>query len=89
MIHKEFKLTVAKDILEIGTGYTRDAVHYKVGDIITVNEDTFNTLLTGKGVSRFTNDGYVNFLKEFFENEVEVTIVTIEHGIRKLGIRKK
>ena len=88
MTHKEFKLTVAKDILEVGTGYSKDAVHYKVGDTITVNEDTFNILLAGKGVSRFTNDGYVNFLKEFFENEVEVTSVTIEHSTRKLGIRK-
>ena len=88
MTHNEFKLTVAKDILEVGTGYSKDAVHYKVGDTLTVNEDTFNILLAGKGVSRFTNDGYVNFLKEFFENEVEVTSVTIEHSTRKLGIRK-
>lgn len=88
MTHKEFKLKVAKDILEVGTGYSVEAVYYKVGDTVTVDEETFNMLLAGKGVSRFTNDGHINFLKEFFENEVEVTIVTIEHSIRKLGIRK-
>ena len=88
MTHKEFKLKVAKDILEVGIGYSVEAVYYKVGDTVTVDEETFNMLLAGKGVNRFTNDGHINFLKEFFENEVEVTIVTIEHSIRKLGIRK-
>ena len=88
MTHKEFKLTVAKDILEVGTGYSVNAIHYKVGDKVTVDEETFNTIVAGKAIARRTNDGYVNFLKEFFENEVEETIIIVESKVRKLGIRK-
>jgi hypothetical protein len=88
MIHKEFKLKVAKDILEVGTGYSVSAVHYKVGDTVSLDADGFYQLMDDKAVCRRTNDGYVNMFKENFENEVQVTIITVEHSVRKLGIRK-
>ena len=88
MTHKEFRLTAAKDILEVGTGYSVSAVHYKVGDTVILDEDGFNQLIDGMVVSRRTAEGYVNLFKRDFENEVQVTIVTIEHSTRKLGIRK-
>lgn len=88
MIHKEFKLVVKNEILELGTGYSVSASEYKVGDIMTVNEDVFNKLKSGDNVERYTSEGYIKFNKSNFENEVEVTIVTIEHDVKKLGNRK-
>ena len=88
MTHKEFRLTAAKDILEVGTGYSVSAVHYKVGDTVTLDEIGFYQLMDDKAVSRRTAEGYVNLFKRDFENEVQVTTVTIEHSTRKLGIRK-
>jgi hypothetical protein len=89
MTHKEFKLVVEKEILEIGTGYSASAVHYKVGYILTVNQDTFDRLKLGETIEWMTQEGFVKFDKNNFNNEVEVTIVTIEYTINKLGIRKK
>ena len=57
MTHKEFKLTVAKDILEVGTGYSVKVVHYKIGDTVTINEETFNMLLANEEVIKQTNAG--------------------------------
>ena len=89
MIHKEFKLVVEKEILEIGTGYITPAIHYKIGYVLTVNQDTFNRLKLGETIEWMTQEGFIKFDKNNFNNEVEVTIVTIEHTINKLGIRKK
>ena len=89
MIHKEFKLVVEKEILEIGTGYSTPAIHYKIGYVLTVNQDTFNRLKLGETIEWMTQEGFIKFDKNNFNNEVEVTIVTIEHTINKLGIRKK
>ena len=88
MTHKEFKLVVKKEIFEY-TGTFAPAVHYKVGDIITVNEDVFNNLQSGETIKRFTREGSIEFDKYNFENEVEYTQVTIDYGTRKLGQRNK
>jgi hypothetical protein len=88
MTHKEFKLVVKKEILE-SAGYSRQAVKYKIGDTLTVDEKTFLNLQSGETISRFTQEGRIEFDKYNFENEVEVTAVTIEYEIRKLGQRKK
>ena len=87
MTHKEFKLIVKKKIFEC-TGTFAPAVHYKIGDIITVTEDVFTDLQSGKIIKRFTGDGSIEFDKYNFENEVEFTQVTVEYGTRKLGQRK-
>ena len=90
MIHKEFKLIVKKEILE-STGYTvgRQAVQYRVGDEMVVDEATFNMIQSGNTVERMTREGFIRFDKYNFENEVSFTTVTVEYGIRKLGQRKK
>jgi hypothetical protein len=88
MTHKEFKLIVKDEILE-NAGYSRTAVHYKVGDVLTVDEDTFNILQSGKFVERYTREGIIRFDKYNFENEVSYTEVTITYGTRKLGQRNK
>jgi hypothetical protein len=89
MTHKEFKLIVKKEILE-STGYTeRQTVQYRVGDEMVVDEATFNRIQSGKTVERMTQEGFIRFDKYNFENEVSVTAVTVEYGIRKLGQRKK
>jgi hypothetical protein len=51
-------------------------------------EEAFEKILQGYAVGWYTEMGYANLLKQNFENEVEVTTVTIEHSVRKLGIRK-
>ena len=86
MTHREFKLVVKKEILEYA-GYSTPAVHYKVGDIITVNEDVFNNLQSGETIKRFTREGSIEFDKYNFENEVEYTQMIIDYGTRKLGQR--
>lgn len=88
MTHKEFKLIVKNEILE-NAGYSRTAVHYKIGDILTVNEDTFNMLQSGNIIERYTQEGIINFDKYNFENEVSYTEVTVTYGTRKLGQRTK
>ena len=87
MTHKEFKLIVKKEILE-SAGYERQAVKYRVGDTVIVDEDTFNVIQSGNTVERMTREGFIRFDKYNFENEVSFTAVTIEYGIRKLGQRK-
>ena len=87
MTHKEFKLIVKKEILE-SAGYERQAVKYRVGDTVIVDEDTFNVIQSGNTVERMTREGFIRFDKYNFENEVSFTAVTVEYGIRKLGQRK-
>ena len=87
MTHREFKLTVKKDIME-SAGYGRKAVHYHVGDIVTLDEATFDRLQSGSSVQQYTQEGVIAFDKYNFENEVAVTTVTVEYGTRKLGQRK-
>ena len=87
MTHKEFKLTVKNEILE-SAGYDRKAVYYQVGDIITLDEATFNRLQSGSFVQQYTREGVINFDKYDFENEVAVTTITVEYSTRKLGQRK-
>ena len=88
MTHKEFKLTVKNEILE-HAGYERTAVHYQVGDVVVLDETTFDRLQSGSFVQQYTREGMVTFDKYDFENEVAVTTVTVEYSIRKLGQRKK
>ena len=87
MTHKEFKLTVKTEILE-NAGYPVQAVEYRVGDTMVVNEDVFGRLLRGERIERPTNEGHITFDKYNFENEVAVTSITVEYGVRKLGQRK-
>ena len=86
MTHKEFILTVKKEIME-NAGYTREAVHYHIGDTIQVDETTWEQLKAGKQVDRQTQEGYIHFDKYNFENEVQVTTITVEHSTRRLGQR--
>jgi|GEM_PF-1755279 hypothetical protein len=88
MTHKEFKLTVKKDIME-SAGYNRQAVKYHVGDTMIVDEATFERIQSGKFVERMTQEGFIHFDKYNFENEVSFTAITVEYGIRRLGQRKK
>jgi hypothetical protein len=87
MTHKEFKLIVKQEILE-SAGYERQAVKYKVGDTMMVDEAIFNMIQSGNSIERMTQEGFIKFDKYNFENEVEVTSVTVEYSIRKLGQRK-
>jgi|LakMenE01Jun11ns_1017448.scaffolds.fasta_scaffold9819160_2 hypothetical protein len=87
MTHKEFKLTVKKNIVE-DAGYGRTAVHYRVGDTFTVDEATFDKLQSGATIERYTLEGIITLDKYNFENEVQVTTITIENSTRKLGQRK-
>jgi translation initiation factor IF-1 len=88
MTHKEFKLTVKNEILE-DAGYERKAVHYQIGDVVTVDEVTFDTLQAGSIIQRYTQEGWFTFDKYDFENEVAVTTITVDYSIRKLGQRKQ
>jgi hypothetical protein len=87
MVHKEFKLTVKNTIFE-NAGYDRKAVHYQTGDVITLDEATFDRLQSGSFVQQYTREGIITFDKYDFENEVQVTSVTVEYSTRKLGQRK-
>jgi len=87
MTHREFKLTVKNEILE-DAGYSRKAVHYKVGDVMTVDEDMFDMIQSGNTIERTTREGFIRFDKYDFLNEVAVTVITVEYSIRKLGQRK-
>ena len=87
MVHKEFKLIVKKEITE-NSGRNIFPVKYKIGDTFTVDKGTFNSLQSNETISRFTNEGTIQFDKYNFENEVSFTEVTIQYGIRKLGQRK-
>jgi hypothetical protein len=86
MKHKEFKLTVKNDIFE-DAGWTYKAVRYQAGDVITVDETTFDIIQSGNTIERPTHHGFIRFNKYDFLNEVEVTTVTVEYSIRKLGQR--
>ena len=63
-------------------------MHHRVGDIVTLDEATFDRLQSGSFVQQPTREGVITFDKYDFENEVAVTSVTVEYGIRKLGQRK-
>jgi hypothetical protein len=87
MVHTEFKLIVKKEILEF-SGRSVTPVHHKVGDTVTVNEETFLKLQTGETIKRYTQEGSITFDKYSFDNEVQYTEVTVRYGTRKLGQRK-
>jgi len=87
MMHKEFKLIVKQEILEFA-GYERQAIKYGVGDIMIVDETMFDKIQSGNTIERMTQEGFIKFDKYNFENEVEVTSVTVEYSVRKLGQRK-
>ncbi len=87
MTHKEFKLIVKSEILE-STGYDIKTIHYRVGDVVTVDEMTFVELQSGATIRRHTQEGVITFDKYNFENEVAVTSITVEYSTRKLGQRK-
>ena len=87
MVHKEFKLIVKKEITE-NSGRNIFPVIYKIGDTFTVDETTFQRLQLNDTITRFTNEGSIQFDKYNFENEVSFTEVTVQYGIKKLGQRK-
>ena len=84
MVHTEFKLIVKKEILE-SAGYSVKAVHYRVGDTLTLNESTFKKLQAGETIESLTREGSIEFDKYNFENEVQYTEFTVSYGTRKLG----
>jgi hypothetical protein len=88
MTHREFKLTVKKEIAEIITGLEAVIVRYRVGDVMMLDEETFLKLQGGAVVQRYTREGSIEFDKYAFENEVACTEVTVEYTVRKLGQRK-
>jgi len=69
-------------------GYTREAIHHNVGDVVTVDQSTFEALKGGSTFERYTQEGMIRFDKHNFENEAQYTNVTIEYGIGRLGKRK-
>jgi hypothetical protein len=87
MVHKEFKLIVKKEITE-NSGRNIFPVIYKIGDTFIVDETTFQRLQLNDTITRFTNEGSIQFDKYNFENEVSFTEVTVQYGIKKLGQRK-
>jgi hypothetical protein len=87
MTHREYRLIVKKNIME-SAGYDRQAVHYKIGDIVTVDQTTFEALKSGSTFERLTREGMIRFDKHNFENEAQYTEVTIEYGTGRLGQRK-
>ena len=88
MTHREFKLTVRKEIVEHIGGLEVTPVIYKPGDVVIVDEATFLQLQSGTLIKRWSRIGSVSFDKYDFENEVAVTEVTVEYTTRKLGQRK-
>ena len=88
MTHREFKLTVKKEIAEIIPGLEAVIVRYRVGDVMMLDEETFLKLQGGAVVQRYTREGSIEFDKYAFENEVACTEVTVEYTVRKLGQRK-
>lgn len=86
MTHKEFKLVVKNNILET-VSPLRQAVKYKAGDVMVVDEDMFDMIQSGNTIEKTTREGYIRFDKYNFENEVAVTTVTVEYSTRKLGQR--
>jgi hypothetical protein len=88
MTHREFKLTVKKEIAEIIPGLEAVIGRYRVGDVMMLDEETFLKLQGGAVVQRYTREGSIEFDKYAFENEVACTAVTVEYTVRKLGQRK-
>ena len=87
MVHKEFKLIVKKAITE-NSGRNIFPIIYKIGDTFIVDETTFQRLQLNDTITRFTNEGSIQFDKYNFENEVSFTEVSVQYGIKKLGQRK-
>ena len=79
MKHKEYKLTVRVEIVERNNEISE--VVYKLGDTIIVNETDLNTLKHDWSVNRYTDRGLISFNKANFENEIEVTTITVEHSV--------
>jgi len=86
MTHKEYRLTVSKEILE--TSGNIEAVHYKVGHVLSVNDNLFERLKSGEIVERYTQEGIIEFDRYNFENEVECITIETTFSTAKLGQRK-
>lgn len=87
MTHKEYRLIVSKEILE-RSGNT-EAIHYKVGHVLSVNDRIFELLKSGETVERYTQEGTIEFDRYNFENEVECITIETTFSTVKLGQRKK
>ena len=86
MKHTEFKIRFNKDIVEY-SGRDITPVHFEKGYVLTVDENTFNMLLSGETIKRVTREGCIEFNKYDVENEVQTVSVTVEYGVRRLGQR--
>lgn len=75
---KEYQFRVVKDILETGTGYQTQAVHYKVGKVLTLSEKEYNDLTSGKEVRRLTREGMVEFDKSYLDTEGDLIETIIQ-----------
>lgn len=90
MTHTEYTLIVAQDLYQ-SNGST-EALHYKKGDRVTVNQNTFEALKKGETVNIAMSSGmneysYINYNKYDFENDVTVLKIITEVGTAKLGQR--
>ena len=92
MTHIEYTLIVAQDLYQ-SNGST-EALHYKKGDRVTVDQKTFVALKNGETVNMTMSSGmnefsYINYNKYDFENDVTVLKIITEVGNAKLGQRNK
>ena len=85
MTHREFILVANQDIKEHSRGI--DVVSIRKGSSITVTEDVFNRLQSNETIKVYTREGVLEYDKYMFDNEVNLTQVTIEYSTRKLGQR--
>ena len=75
---KEYQFKVAKDILEVGTGYETKVARYKVGTVLTLSEKEYNTLASGQEVERLTREGMVEFDKSYLDPKGELIETIIQ-----------
>jgi len=89
MTTTHYHLTFAENVYEYsGTKWHAEAVVFKIGQTIDLNEADFAALKAGQELQRYTRSGAFTLNKSCFENEVSFTQVQITTGTAKLGNRK-
>ena len=86
MTTTHYHLTFAENVYEYSG--TAEAVVFKIGQTIDLNEADFAALKAGQELQRYTRSGAFTLNKSCFENEVSFTQVQITTGTAKLGNRK-
>jgi uncharacterized protein (DUF342 family) len=88
MTHIEYTLIAAQDLYQ--TNGTSEALHYKKGDQVTVNQNIFNSLVKGETIIlAVSHESQIRYNKYDFENDVKVLKIVTEVGTAKLGQRNK